>query len=177
MEFLNSIYPNIVMMFSPVQLLAWVAAVIYIISYQKKSADQTIGLWVPADMLMAAHFYFMNVPLMMMIAIGGTLRSAIAVKCPKKILVIYLIAYLTFITACLYFIGDEFKDYMAVIGTFCFSFSTLMKHHFLWHRAFAFCHQVCWFIAFILLGSYGRCRTDYLHVPIQPNRRWPLSIR
>lgn len=141
--------------FSPVQIPAWIAAVIYIASFQQQSSNKTIWLWIPADILMAVHFYFMSAPLLLMTAIGGTIRSLIALKCPRKTLLIYLLAYLAVIIPVFLFFGEGLQDYMVLIGTSFFCASVFAKEKFLWHRAFAFGHQLCWIIAFYLLGSYG----------------------
>lgn len=104
---------------------------------------------------MALHFYFMNAPLFMLTALGGTIRSLMAIYAPRKALGIYLVLYILALIAVFPFIGDGLKDYIAVAGTTFFCFSVWFKENFLAHRFFAFMHQISWIIAFILLGSYG----------------------
>ena len=142
-------------MFSPVQLLAWGAACIYIISYQRQDANKTILLWAPADFLMAIHFIFMGAFLYLVTAVGGTIRSLIAVYCSKKVLKSYLIFYVLVVLAVFPFLLDGVKDYFAMAGTIFFSLSVWLKEKFIWHRIFAFGHQFSWIIAFTLLESYG----------------------
>ncbi len=59
------------------------------------------------------------------------------------------------VAVALVFLGDDFKEFIAFIGAGFFSLSVLFKHNFIWHRIFAFCHQICWVAAFTLLGSFG----------------------
>ena len=141
--------------FAPVQVLAWGAALLLVISYQKQTANKTIFWWIPADVLMLAHFYFMGAPFFMLLAGGGLLRSIIALKFSHRTLLIYLAFYMFLLGVALLFIGDDFKDYIAFLGTSFFSLSVIFKQKFIWHRMFAFAHQACWIAAFIMLGSFG----------------------
>lgn len=141
--------------FAPVQLLAWVAAIIYIISYQKQSADKTIKWWIPADILMVIHMFFMGAPLFILISIGGTLRSIISLQFSRKILKIYLAIYMLAVVCAFPFLGEGLRDIMGVIGTGFFSLSVLMKHNFIVHRLFALGHQLSWIGALSILGSFG----------------------
>ena len=104
---------------------------------------------------MFAHFFFMGAPLFMVTALGGTIRSLMAIYAPRKALGAYLILYTILVIALAPVLGEGIKDVFAVIGTTCFCLSVWYKQNFLIHRAFAFGHQICWIVAFILLGSYG----------------------
>ena len=148
--------------FAPVQLLAWVAGTLYFISYQKQSGNKTIFLWAPADFLFLLHYYFMNAPFFMIIAMGSTVRSVIALKFSRKILGMYLVFYVLGALILLAFMGEGVKDYCAMGGTIAFSFSVWMKDKFIIHRLFAFVHQILWIIAFALLGSYGGLALTFL---------------
>ena len=141
--------------FSPVQLLAWIAAVIFIASFQKQSADKTIRYWIPADVFMVLHFFFLQAPFFIMIAGGSIVRSIIAIKCSYKILISYIAVYLLLLAASLLIFDFGLREYIAFIGTLFFSASILSKEKFFLHRGFLFGHQITWIIAFSLLGSYG----------------------
>ena len=91
----------------------------------------------------------------MMTALGGTIRSLIGVYCQRRTLSIYLILYLVVLACAFPFLADGLKDYIAYLGTTFFSLSVWFKDSFIWHRVFAFAHQISWMLAFILLGSYG----------------------
>ena len=91
----------------------------------------------------------------MMMALGSTIRSFIALKCSRKILGYYLIFYVLMIVIAMPFLAEGIKDYFGVVGTLAFCVSVWMKENFILHRMFAFAHQTCWIIAFIFLGSYG----------------------
>ena len=141
--------------FAPVQLLAWAAGALYFASYQKQSGDKTIFFWAPADFLFILHYYFMNAPFFMIMAMGSTIRSIVALKCSRRVLGLYLLFYVFGLLILLNFMAEGTKDYVAMIGTIAFSLSVWMKDKFITHRLFAFVHQLCWMVAFILLGSYG----------------------
>ena len=91
----------------------------------------------------------------MIIAMGSTIRSVVALKCSRKILGLYLLFYIFGALLLLTFMAEGPKDYFAMVGTIAFSFSVWMKDNFIVHRLFAFAHQLCWMVAFLLLGSYG----------------------
>ncbi len=141
--------------FAPIQLLAWASAVLYVLSYQQKTSQKTIIFWAPADVLMAIHFIFMSAPLFLITAIGGTFRSLIAVYLSKRSLGLYLIMYLVVLVAAYFLLSSGLKEAFAVFGTLSFSLSVWFKESFLWHRGFAFCHQLSWIAAYVLLESYG----------------------
>lgn len=142
-------------LFAPIQIPAWIAAVIYIVSYQRQSADKTILLWAPADFLMVVHFFYMGALFYLATAIGGIIRSLVAVYGSKKTLGYYLAFYLVVILSLFPFLMDGIKDYFAMVGTMCFCLSVWFKENYLLHRAFAFGHQANWIFAFFLLGSFG----------------------
>ncbi len=141
--------------FAPVQIPAWIATLIYIVSYQRQTANKTILLWAPADVLMAIHFIFMDAFFYLVTSVGGVIRSLVAVYAPKKVLGYYLALYMVVLLSLFPFLMDGIKDYFAVVGTTCFCLSVWFKEKYIMHRIFAFAHQFSWIIAFALLGSYG----------------------
>lgn len=141
--------------FSPVQLLAWLGGALYFISYLKQSGDKTIYYWIPADILFALHFYFMGAPFFLIIAFGSIVRSLVALRCSRKILLIYLLFFVCFICASFLILPTGTKEIFALIGTTFFTVSVWMKERFIVHRLLAFVHQLNWIVAHGLLGSYG----------------------
>ena len=104
---------------------------------------------------MTLHFFFLGATFFIAIPAGGMIRSILALKASYKILVIFIVFYMSALATALYVFDFGVREYIAFIGTVFFSASTLTKHHFLLHRAFALCHQISWIIAFTMLGSYG----------------------
>ena len=146
---------SLIEIFSPIQLLAWGAGLLYFVSYQKQSANKTIMLWAPADFLFALHFYFMNAPFFLFTAVAGSLRSIIALKCKRKTLGFYLLFYAVALMGAFFFLEGGVKDFFGLIGSILFCLSIWFKDNFITHRLYAFGHQMCWIVAYIFLQSYG----------------------
>ena len=137
------------------QLLAWAAAGLVIASFQAQSGKDTIKFWVPSDLLMVAHFYLLSAPLLTLIALGSFGRNIFALKYSQKSLLVYVAIYTAIIAGACFLYFTTFMNIMALIGTCFFSGSVIFKDKFLYHRAFAMCHQSCWIFVFFHLGSYG----------------------
>lgn len=141
--------------FSFFQLIAWPAFFLYLMSYQLLDPRKTIRLWIPANIFMAVHFYGMGSIPALCIALGAMVRDSVAVYGSKKTLSYTLVAYVIYAWVAVLLSADAVQDYLVAVGTTFLSLATFNRDFFWRHRLFSACHQVMWFSAFVLMGSYA----------------------
>ena len=137
------------------QLMAWPPFFLYIASYQVLTPRRTIMLWVPASLFMAVHFYGIGSITALFIVLGSIIRDYIAIFGSRKTLLITTISYVIYAWGIIILFADSTHDYLIGVGTIFLSLATIFREHFWQHRFFSMCNQGIWFIAFVLMGSYG----------------------
>jgi hypothetical protein len=139
--------------FSFYQLMGWIAVCFYVASFQALDPKKTILLWIPANSIMAVHYFGMGSYTACALAAGAILRDLGCGFAPKKYLNGIVGVYTVYIWAMLYVFYTGFYDVLITLGTTFTGLAALNRDHFWRQRCFAFTQQIILFGGFFLLGS------------------------
>ena len=150
MEWIDSVFHYL----SFYQIMGWIAVCFYVASFQSLNPKNTILLWIPANSIMAVHYFGLGSQTACALALGAIFRDLAAVYAPKKWVPLAILVFTIYIWFMAWFLGNHLYDFLITLGTTFTGLASMYRDHFWKQRAFAFIQQIILFSGFYLLGSY-----------------------
>lgn len=136
------------------EIFGWVAVCFYVLSFQSLNPKKTVFFWIPANSLMAVHYFGLGSFTACALAFGAIFRDVVAAYGAQKYLLPTLAIFTIYIWSVFFLFGEHSYDFLITLGTTFTGLAALSRDYFWRQRCFAFVQQIILFGGFYLLGSY-----------------------